>query len=591
MGIIQFCRAVLLGIALVTAFLNGAVLSRAVMITSGPAFIPAGSNAPLAGVLQIFTDTPSRVSVSVNDGLRTWDRDFLDYTNVHATTLVGFKANRTNEITVTVWDQLRDHVTVTQPVVFVTAPLPAGFPKMSVLQCDTNKMEPGYTLFRALNFGDQPYVVIIDNLGDVVWYSAPQTLQDVRQLPNGDLLVPTSTRFTEYNMLGQTVQIWPVPSTRLVNGHEDLYTDHGTILYFSNTNRIVTNFPSSSINSNAPTRTTNVMYQLVQEISTTNAALLNTWSTIDMLDPRRISYLTFATPSSTVDWGHANAIIEDPSDDSLIVSIRHQNAVIKFARATGQLKWILGPPANWGPPFQPYLLTPVGEPFEWNYGQHAPELTPQGTLLLHDNGNYRASPFDAWVADATNYTRAVEYSINEDSMEVSQVWEYASTNETLYSGALGDAHYLKNTGNVLVHYGNISYVDGVHPNTNAPGATMVRIKEVTHEANPEVVFDLAVFDYANSNYQGSFSYRSYRIPDLYSVLPQPVVDLRVMVTNDKPHLVFSGDANRTYVVEASTNLLSWKTIGQASLSAGANFDFDDPQEADYRQRFYRVVTQ
>jgi hypothetical protein len=471
--------------------------------------------------------------------------------------------------------------------------LPAGFTEITVLKSDPDRMEPGYTLFRGLNYGDPPYVIIVDNLGEVVWYSTPLTLQDVRQLPNGDLFVPTSTRFTEYNMLGEVVQTWPVPSTRLINGHEDFYTDHGTILYFSNTNRIVTNFPSSATISNAPTRTTNVQYQLVQEISIADGSLLNSWSTLDMLDPRRISYLTFATPTSPVDWGHANSIIEDPSDDSLIVSVRHQNAVIKFSRATGQLKWILGPPANWGPPFQPYLLTPVGEPFRWNYGQHAAELTPQGTLIMHDNGNYRASPFDAWVPDASNYTRAVEYSINEDTMEVSQVWEYASTNETLFSGALGDAHYLKQTGNVLVHYGNISYVNRAHPSLHAPTAFMVRIKEVTHDLDPEVLFDLALWDYTNTNggYAGCFSYRSYRIPDLYSVLPQPVSDLMVTLTNETPHLAFSGDASRTYIVEASTNLVNWDPLGMATLSAGANFDFDDPQEADFPQRYYRVVTQ
>ena len=101
--------------------------------------------------------------------------------------------------------------------------------------------------------------------------------------------------------------------------------------------------------------------------------------------------------SLSIRWGydneHANAILEDPRDNSIVVSIRHQDAVIKFTR-NGQLKWILGPHANWGAQWQKYLLTPVGTPFEWQYAQHAPELTPQGTLLVYDDGNYRASPFE-----------------------------------------------------------------------------------------------------------------------------------------------------------------------------------------------------
>src|SRR5664280_2452214 len=116
------------------------------------------------------------------------------------------------------------------------------------------------------------------------------------------------------------------------------------------------------------------------------------WTPINLLDPRRISYLIVSS-SGSWDSEHSNAVIEDPSDNSLIVSMCMQNAVVKFSRATGQLRWILGPPANWGAAWQPYLLKPVGTPFVWQYGQHAPVLTPQGTLLMFDNGNFRASPF------------------------------------------------------------------------------------------------------------------------------------------------------------------------------------------------------
>jgi hypothetical protein len=568
-------------------------VSPAITITSSPSFTPAGSAAPLAGILQITTDVPSRITVSVDDGTNTWERSFLDYTNIHSMPIFGFKPGRTNEITVTAWDKYRNSVTGPAPLIFVTAPLPSNFPKIVVLQSNTNRMEPGYTLFRGLNFGFPAYVIIVDQLGDVVWYGTPSTRNDVRQLPNGDLFIPIPLAFNEVNLLGQTNYTWNVASSRKVNGHDGVPTPHGTILYLSDTNRTITNFPTSAFNSNAPTATTNILYQLVMEISQTNSGLLNTWNTLDMLDPRRISYLTFSSVNGGVDWGHANAVIEDPRDDSLIVSLRHQNAVIKFSRATSQLKWILGPHENWGPSFQPYLLTPVGTPFKWNYAQHAPKLTPQGTILLYDDGDYRASPFDAWIADANNYSRAVEFSIDETNMTVSQVWEYDSSDQTLYTGALGDADYLPNQDNILVTYGLVSYVNGVHPSSNSPSATMVRIKEVTHDPVPEVVWDLALWDYSNTNssYAGTFCYRSDRIPDLYSALPQPVTDLAVTVTNGAAHVMFSRTLVQTYFIQASTNLVDWDTLGQAEASGNGNYDYDDPQDVDFPARFYRVVTQ
>jgi hypothetical protein len=445
-----------------------------------------------------------------------------------------------------------------------------------------------------MNNGSTAYVIIVDRDGEVVWYSSTSTVLDVRQLANGDLFIPLVTSINEVNMLGQTVKTWVVPTAWKVNNHEGVPTDHGTILYLSDASRVVTNFPTSATVSNAPTATTNVLYQTVVEISATNAALLNTWSTIDMLDPKRISYLTFTFHNVMGwDWGHANAIIEDPRDDSLIVSMRHQNAIIKFARATGQLKWIFGQHQDWSPAFQPYLFTAVGKPFRWNFAQHAPKITPQGTLLLFDNGNYKAMPFNAWVSDATNYSRAVEYSVNEATKEVSQVWEYTSTNEQLFAWSVGDADYLKQSGNVLITFGNVTYVNGQHPSPYSTNAAMARIKEVTHEAVPEVVFDLALFDYANTNktYAGCFVYRSDRIPDLYSILPQAVADLRVTFKEGQPNLEFSGDGARTYPVEASTNLVDWEMIGFAQPTGSGNYEFQDEIAGEYPARFYRVITQ
>jgi hypothetical protein len=398
----------------------------------------------------------------------------------------------------------------------------------------------------------------------------------------------------EVNMLGQTVRTWVVPTAWRVNNHDGVPTDHGTILYMSDASRVVTNFPSSATDPHAPAITTNVLWQPIIEISYTNAALLNTWFPIDMLDPRRISYLTFTFHNAMGwDWSHVNAVIEDPRDDSLIISMRHQNAVIKFARATGQIKWILGPHENWGPAFQPYLLTPVGTPFAWNYAQHAPQITPQGTLLLFDNGNYRASPFTAWVQDTNNYSRAVEYSINEDTMEVSQVWEYTNPGETLFAWSVGKAEFLSQRENVLITFGNVTYVNGQYPSRYSTNAAMARIKEVTHDPVPEVVFDLALFDYSNTNknYSGCFVYRSARIPDLYSVQPQAVADLAVTMIDGQPHLEFSGNDARTYVMEASTNLVDWDVIGVAEPSGTGEYDFQDGQANDFPARFYRVVTQ
>ena len=570
-----------------------ATTTHALMIASGP-ILATNANAPLAVLLSLTTDEDSRVSVSVDDGTAIWERHFHDYAKTHLVPLVGFKPGRTNVITVTVHDKFHNKVTAPQSVVFITGQLPSNFPKIVLLESQPDRMEPGYTLFRCVNNNiNKAYLTIVDNSGEVVWYCSVSTMLDVRQLANGNLFASLATGFFELNMLGEKVKTVPIPAGWPVDQHDGVPTDHGTILYLSAASVIVTNFPSSATNPNAPPRTTNVWHQPVVEISATDAALLNNWSVIDMLDRLRINYLTFTIRTSRGwDWEHANAVIEDPRDGSIIVSLRHQDAVIKFSRG-GQLKWILGPHENWGPEFQPYLLTPVGTPFQWNYAQHAPMITPQGTLLLYDNGNFRASPFEPKVPDASNYSRAVEYDINEETMEVSQVWEYGGdVAEPLFTPSVGDADWLNRSGNILITYGNITYVNGAHPSAFSTNAAMVRIKEVTHDAVPEVVFDLALFDYNNTStsYRGCFAYRSDRIPDLYSVQPTSVQDLVVKHENGATQLEFSAPPYRTYSIEASTNLLDWEEIGIPVAEQNEEFYFEDEQTEEFQIRYYRVVT-
>jgi hypothetical protein len=332
----------------------------------------------------------------------------------------------------------------------------------------------------------------------------------------------------------------------------------------------------------------------IVEISATDSTLLHSWSPLDFLDPQRVTYSTYESTSDYgVDNEHANAVIEDPRDNSLIVSFRNQNAVIKFTRA-GQLKWILGPPANWGPAFQPYLFTPAGSTFNWNYGQHAPEITPQGTLLLYNDGIDRASPFDPPVADKDNYSSATEYQLDETNMVVSQVWDSSQAkNDRLFTRIVGDADWQPLQSTVLVTYGYVSYVNGVHPSTVAPDATMVRIIEYTHDPVPEVVFDLSFFDTSNksSDYQGYLCYRSDRIHDLYAHPASPVTDLLVVAQGGGMRLLFSGDPVRTYSLESSTDLATWAPVPTAVQDgATGEFSFELANTKDVRGRFYRVVT-
>lgn len=585
---------------LISTVLTIALTGSAATILSGPAFTPSAT-APLAGALKLTTDVATRVSVQVTNGTNVWQRNFYDYGTIHSNVLLGFTPASTNSILVTVYDKQRNATTASQPLTFIAPGLPADFPVYQMLTSAPGQMEPGYFFFLIRNtVANIGYVMMMDNNGSTVWYAKASSGfdLDIQPLDDGNFFIP-ATVFSEFNMLGQTVRTWTPPTGHPINTHDGFPTSHGTIMYISDQSEVVPDFPSNDTNADASTSTVNIDDEPVVEFSITNSALVNTWSPLGLglIDPTRVTYLTYGTETSYgVDNEHDNAVTDDTNDNAIILSMRDENEVVKFDRTSGQVKWILGPPADWGAQWQPYLLTPVGTPFDWNYGQHAPEITPQGTLLVYNDNNFQASPYDVSVADADNYSCGIEYQIDETNMQVSEVWNSAwqPNQDRLYTSFLGRVQSLPQTTNVLVNFGAVSYVNGVPPSTYAPAATMVRVKEYTHDAVPQVVFDVSFFDENNTSasYPGYTCYRAYQVPDLYAHPAEPVADLQVCESNNVPVLEFSGDPANTYMVKVSTDLVNWNCLGTATESATAGeYNFPDTQADPFSPRFYRVMTQ
>ena len=136
-------------------------------------------------------------------------------------------------------------------------------------------------------------------------------------------------------------------------------------------------------------------------------------------------------------WAHVNSVSYDPSDDSIIISARHQG-VVKIGRDK-QVKWILAPSIGWKNGLEKKLLKPVdakGKPisctevgeceggFDFTYTQHAawPSHSGRGNLTVFDNGQIRH--YEKPALPSMNYSRIVEYKIDPKKMTVQQTWQY-----------------------------------------------------------------------------------------------------------------------------------------------------------------------
>jgi hypothetical protein len=142
-------------------------------------------------------------------------------------------------------------------------------------------------------------------------------------------------------------------------------------------------------------------------------------------------------------------------------------------------------------------------------------VTASGTLMLHDNGNFRTIPFDGKfpMVGIQSYSRAVEYEIDEQRMEVHQVWEYgASASPRLYASFIGDADSLPITRNTLINFGGVTFIDGVDVADLNLGSHVVRVIEVNHETPADKVFEVMLHDLAGGRV---IAYRSEKLTGLY----------------------------------------------------------------------------
>ena len=507
-------------------------LSSAPVFTSAPVIeLDPNLSTPLAAQLQVSTDIPTQIVLDISNDRKNWSIEFAEYQTKHTHPILGFYPGSTHNVTVHIMSRDGQRTTFNETLQVVTDPLPDGFPTVAVNKSEPDKMEPGYTLFDVIPEGNNAefgaLIVIVDELGNVVWYQIGSRYTNVRQTAEGNLIYLQGSEYIEMDMLGNSVREWkamgesknkisetPV-ATRSFH-HEVFPLENGNFLTLSIEARSFDNYPTKVWKPNSPTETVMVAGDLVIEF-TPDGNIINQWSLLDLLDPYRIGYDSLGKywdsffGTKTRDWSHANSVIHNPSDDSIIVSIRHQDAVVKFSRKTGKLIWILGSHDNWNTEkFGDYLLKPINErQYFFPFHQHSPTILPNGNLLLYDNGNYRANPYNKVVHYTENFSRAVEYAIDEENMTIELVWEHGQfTEERVFSGALGDANFLPETGNVLITHGNIF--------EKKPGNKLsAQIVEVTHTTPAIEVFNIVVVDETSDPTNGWRVYRSKRISSLY----------------------------------------------------------------------------
>lgn len=449
---------------------------------------------PLAAILTFAIDTAVATRVDVDDGTRKWTISLptapagkVQYP------IVGMKPGRTHWFSVTVKDAQGVTLNAPAPLSLRTPDLPFNaydFPTLKVHRADVSLMEPGITLLtvrrRAMGrphtltpkqarFGtDWGMILAVDELGEVVWYYQNDSrISGVATLRNGNIFFHTAANSPiEIDVLGNKVRQWgaalgpkampkgatPVQAVTLHHQPDEL--PNGNFLSLAAYAKSIDNYYTSSDDVNALRKTQKVMGDEIIEF-TPEGHVVWRWNSFEYLDPFKIGYETITSYwwvrgfPDTVDWTHGNGVHYDERDDSILFSSRNLDAILKIDRKSKDIKWILARDVGWTPALRKKLLKPVGADFQYPSHQHNPRITPDGNIVVFNNNVFQAIPFteDKVKPASESFSNAIVYDIDEKKMAA--MVRFATPlgeKDACNAWAMGDAHVLPKTGNVLVDF-------------------------------------------------------------------------------------------------------------------------------------------
>lgn len=387
-----------------------------------------------------------------------------------------------------------------------TDPLPADFPPIEVVVA--NPGAGGFTLFDLYRWIPETdtgwgMIIIVDDQGRPVWwFRADHNIQDVGVSRRGSIIYGDGEDGGfEIDWDGQVLEEWTSESVDGAPIHHEFHeTVDDTLLFLTTEVMTLDDYPDPQ--GGEEPITVHMVGDVAVEM-TRDGEVLHSHSTFDFLDPYEdVGFDSFFSYwdwfyaeqyGATADWTHCNSIIHDPHDDTLILSSRHLEGLIKIDRQTGERIWFLSSMGD---------LSMVGDG-TWLSHQHSPFVIGPNRYLIYDNGNR--------PENGEPGSRAVVLEVDPEAMTVSQIWEYRGT-ETYVAPFVGDAD-LTPSGTVLITDGGLVGDFELSP-LDPANHKMARIREVTFDEDKELVFEIRVSDSSEGERIGYMIYRSDRLQQL-----------------------------------------------------------------------------
>ena len=318
--------------------------------------------------------------------------------------------------------------------------------------------------------------------GNVIWSylyhgSVADLIQGIQQLPNGDMLMLISylssitvtntaglvNELREIDLAGNTVRSvtmdqlnQKLATSNLRDGDGNVYSFRGfhhSLVALPNGHWIVlTDYRKNYTDLPGYPGITPVLGDAIVDIDPDGNPDW-VWNTFDHLDVNR-HLMNFP------DWTHSNGLLYSSDDHNLLLSIRHQNWIIKInfqeGQGSGAVMWRLGEGGD-------FKLMGGSDPTDWFYAQHglsffSPHTTGLFRLGLMDNGNDRIFPTGKVDCKPLAPTTSTCYStipvleISETNMTATLVTHYTPP-PSYFTFFGGNVEQLPN-GNIHANFGS-----------------------------------------------------------------------------------------------------------------------------------------
>jgi len=304
--------------------------------------------------------------------------------------------------------------------------LPEDFPNITINTY--NNPSDGFLFISPFSSYDLGYLIIIDNRGIPIFYRRSNSQKHGFTLQSNGFLTyyDLNTRsFYSMDSSYTVVDIFKTGNGYVTDIHELQILSNGHSLLMASdpqSMRMDTIVPGGN-----PYAT--VVGLIIQELDKDKNVVFQwrSWDHFSIFDATDDIHLDWLW----IDYVHGNAIELD-HDGNLLVSCRHMDEITKINGQTGDIIWRLG-----GRKARNNDFLFINDPVTFSH-QHDIRRLPNGNISLFDNGNLHSPQF----------SRAVEYQIDEEYHTVTLVWGF-NYNSSLYSYGMGNIQKLSNYNSII----------------------------------------------------------------------------------------------------------------------------------------------